>query len=227
MMKFGRILSLLVGLLWAAPAFPADVHALFNLQTRTIGPFPSDWFPVADRSQKTGRRVNLPLPNCFDRPSDCEDIEVINALDGFNVEPRLSIPFDGPIDVESVTSQTVFLIGLGSTRFPRQQDSRTIGINQVVWDPLTNTLHVESDELLDQHSRLALIITRGWRAWSGDPVEKTEAFQRFRHTVQGSYKQALLDAIQAARRVGVREGDIVAASVFTTQSVTAVLEKIR
>src|SRR5262249_14874729 len=36
-----------------------------------------------------------------------------------------------------------------------------------------------------------------------------------------------LDAIQAARRVGVREGDIVAASVFTTQSVTAVLEKIR
>src|SRR5262249_16829099 len=41
------------------------------------------------------------------------------------------------------------------------------------------------------------------------------------------YKRELLDAVHEARRLGVRERDIVTASVFTTQSATAVLEKIR
>jgi hypothetical protein len=27
-----------------------------------------------------------------------EDLEVINPLDGFNLQPRPSIPLDGPID---------------------------------------------------------------------------------------------------------------------------------
>lgn len=102
-----------------------------------------------------------------------------------------------------------------------------IGINQIVWDVLTNTLHVESDELLRQHTRYALIVTVGVRDLGGTPVEATEAFRRFRHEVRGAYRQALLDAIHAARRVGVNERDIVTASVFTTQSVTAILEKIR
>ena len=29
-----------------------------------------------------------------------------------------------------------------------------VGINQVVWDTFTTTLHVESDALLAQHTRL-------------------------------------------------------------------------
>ena len=58
-------------------------------------------------------------------------------------------------------------------------------------------------------------------------MRASEAFRRFRQIVRGEYKQALLDAIHAARRVGVREQDIAVASVFTTQSATAVLEKMR
>ena len=58
-------------------------------------------------------------------------------------------------------------------------------------------------------------------------MEASETFRRFRQTVRGEYKQALLKAIHAARRIGVRENEIVAASVFTTQSLTALLEKIR
>ena len=56
-----------------------------------------------------------------------------------------------------------------------------MGINQVVWDPATSTLHAKSDELLDQHTRYALIVTRGVRDETGKPVEASEAFQRFRH----------------------------------------------
>src|SRR4051794_28838184 len=57
--------------------------------------FPSDRFTVLDVTQETFRRVNLPNPACAERPSDCADIDVVNTLDGFNLQPRLSIPFDG------------------------------------------------------------------------------------------------------------------------------------
>src|SRR5919107_1845919 len=93
----------------------ADTRALFDLSTPQRGPFPNDRFTVADRSHKTGLRVSLPLPDCSKRPSDCDDIRVLNTLDGFNIQPRLSIPFDGEIDPATVDSSTVFLIRLGST----------------------------------------------------------------------------------------------------------------
>jgi dienelactone hydrolase len=243
------------------------VHALFDLVAPTGGPFPSNRFTVADESHNTGLRINLPLPDCAERTSDCTDLDVINTLDGFNLQPRLSIPFDGPIDVATATSESVFLISLGSTLADEDRDGddedrgggdgdchdrdrsgsdserdgedgdhdgrdgdrsgRIIGINQVVWDPLTNTLHVESDELLNQHTRYALIVTNGLRDLEGRRVKASDAFQRFRQEVRGNYKHALLDAVRAARHVGIRKRNIVAASVFTTQSVTAVFEKMR
>jgi hypothetical protein len=186
----------------------------------------------------------LPKPDCGTRPSDCADLDVINTLDRFNVQPRMSIPFDGAIAPSSVSSQTVFLVRLGSTRPDdhhgrphHHHDRRIIGINQIVWDVATNTLHAESDEILDQHTRYALIVTRGVRDTEGHRIDAPKAFRRFRHglnpgqtqhdPVTKEYRRALLDALAAARAVAVAEKDIAAASVFTTQSVTAVLEKIR
>jgi hypothetical protein len=204
------------------------VRALFDLDHPDTGPFPSDAFTVPDPAHNTGRRVNLPYPDCTTQLSDCEDLNVINTLDGFGLQPRISIPFDGAIDPNTVTSETVFLISLGST-LGRKEDGkdRVVGINQIVWDTFTNTLHVESDELLAQHTRYALIVTNGLRDVGGRPVEGTWSFRRFRQTVRGGYKQALLDAIHAARHVGVRERDIGVASLFTTQSAIALLEKMR
>jgi hypothetical protein len=153
---------------------------------------------------------------------------VINRLDGFGLQTRISIPFDGPIDVNTATTGTVFLINLGSTLDRGDHWSGTVvAINQIVWDVFTETLHVESDEVLAQHTRYALIVTNGVRDTSGRPVEAADDFRRFRHTVREEYKQALLEAIYAARHLGVTEPDIVVASVFTTQSATAVLEKMR
>lgn len=203
------------------------VHALFDLGTPEGEPFPSDRFTTPDPDQNTGLRVDLPLPDCAERPSDCEDLRVLNQLDGFNMQPRLSIPFDGPIDPATVTSETIFLLSLGDTLDPLDRGGRRVGINQVIWDPSTNTLHARSDESLEQHTRYALVVTRGLRDASGAPVEASEAFRRFRHTVRGRYKQDLLEAIQAARRFEVREDDIAAASVFTTQSFSHIIERMR
>jgi hypothetical protein len=213
-----------------------STFAAFDLDARESGPFPSDRFTVADSSQLTGRRVNLPLPDRATHPSDYDDVSVINTLDGFNVQPRLSIPFSGPIDVTTVNSGTVFLIKLDDPTAPLEGGGQIVGINQVVWDVATSTLHVESDELLEQHTRYALIVTRGLRDADGLPVEPSEQFARFRHDLNfgqahdpalQEYRKDLLDALQAARRAGFAEKDIAAASVFTTMSTTAVLEKIR
>jgi hypothetical protein len=205
---------------------------VFELSTPAAGPFPSDWFTVPDARQETRRQVNLPLPKCAVRPSDCDDLNVINTLDGFSADPRLSIPFDGPIDVTMVTSETVFLVRLGSMLCDGDDacdddgddGGHVIGINQVVWDLATNVLHVKSNEFLDQHTRYGLIVTNQLRDGQGRP-EASQTFRCFRQTVRGEYKQALLEAIHAARRIEVRENEIVAASVFTAQSLTAILEK--
>ena len=229
---------LLVAPAWlVAPAKEAGgIHALFELDTPTGSPYPSNRFTVADLSQNTGLRVNLPKPDCLARPTDCEDLDVINTLDGFNLLPRLSIPFDGPIDLATATSESVFLVSLGSTLSGGDAEGLIVGINRIVWDPASNTLHAESDELLDQHTRYALIATNRLRDPDGSPVEASEAFRRFRNDLNFGqtddpglkhYRKALLDALRAARAAGVQESDIVSASVFTTQSATAMLEKIR
>ena len=203
---------------------PTGVHALFDLATTSGGPFPTDRFTLPDPSQNTGLRVALPRVGCSERPSDCADVDTLNTLDGFNLQPRLSIPFSGPIDVDSVTSDTVFLVG------PDGQ----VGINQVVWDPETNTLHVESEDLLEQHTRYVLIVMRGVRDAAGEPLEASGRFQAFRHSRREyddpaitRYRAALLEGLVAAEEAGIDLNHVAVASVFTTQSVTAILEKVR
>ena len=55
--------------------------------------FPSDTLTVPDAGQITGKRLNLPLPDCDARRSDCEDVRLLNQLDGFDLDPRVAIGF--------------------------------------------------------------------------------------------------------------------------------------
>src|SRR5262249_46636650 len=222
-----RIVAIAATVLILVPGLAsAAVEALFDLSSTTSSPFPSDRFTVDDHDQKTGVRVNLPKPNCAVRPSDCADIDVINTLDGFNLQPRLSIPFSGPIDVSTVSSRTVFLL-----RLDHGHHSDPVGINQIVWDPATKTLHAESDELLDQHTRYLLVVTDGVRDTDGHRV-KGQALGDFIHGEKrghdfgslGDYRRDLREALE---NVEIRGQHVVAASVFSTLSATAVLEKIR
>jgi hypothetical protein len=221
------VLGVVLVLAAALPASAASVHAVFDLSSPSGIPFPTDLFTVDDPSHNTGVRVSLSKPDCAVRPSDCADIDVLNTLDGFNLQPRLSIPFSGAIDVATVNSGNVFLLSRGDTL--GGGGGQVIGINQVVWDPATFTLHAESDELLDQHTRYALIVTNGIRDTSGQPVDPSPFRQalNFGHTNDArikAYRKSLLDAIEAS---GVDPDSVVVASLFTTQSATAVLEKIR
>jgi hypothetical protein len=215
-----------------------EVVALFNLDSPAGGPFPSDGFTARDDTQNTGLRVSLPEPDPA-YVSDSEDVDVINELDGFNLQPRLSIPFSGAINPYTVTSETVFLVRLGSTL---PDDDRTswgtlVGIDQVVWDPSTETLHVESDQLLDQHTRYALVVTKRVRGEDGKNIKAAKEFLRFvdddvtestGDSNRDAYRAVLRGALTQLDTYGiVPKGQVVAASVFTTQSATSLLEKIR
>jgi hypothetical protein len=183
-------------------------------------PFPSNLYTTPDATQLTGLRVDLPKPDCAARPSDCADIDVLNTLDGFNVQPRLSMPFDGPIDVSTVSSDTVFLA---------DASGRRVGVNQVVWQPAATTLHAESDELLRQGTTYLLVVTDGVKAGDGSELD-ADSFLRdlnFGQTKDPAAKDYRKRLQKALHWSGVPRGHIVAASLFTTQSITAISEKIR
>jgi hypothetical protein len=240
-----RTLVVLVAIVLLTPALAlAETHPLFNLQSTTQSPFPSDRFTAFDSQQLTGLRVNVPLPNCATNPSDCADLTLVNQLDGFNLQPRLSIPFDGAIDVSTVNSNTVFLLQLPGRGLVEADgdisNPHMIGINQIVWDPASLTLFAESNDHLDEDSNYLLIVTNGVHDASGNPIAAGSAFAQFIHGdggVDGKNADRLLKDYQAAlkhsldndvlKNIGISSGNVAAASIFTTESSTATLRSIR
>jgi hypothetical protein len=241
----GRAIIFLVAAALLTPALAlAETHPLFNLQSTTQSPFPSDRFTAFDSQQLTGLRVNVPLPNCGTNPSDCADLTLVNQLDGFNLQPRLSIPFDGAIDPNTVNSQTVFLLQLPGTGLVEAEGAianpHVIGINQIVWDSASLTLFAESNDHLDEDSNYLLIVTTGVHDASGNPIAAGSAFAQFIHGdggVDGKNADRLLKGYQAAlkhsldndvlKSIGISRDSVVAASIFTTESATATLRSIR
>ena len=218
------LLALLALLALPSLAHAAGVQTAYDLARPSGSPFPSDRFTSTDPSQLTGLRVDLPKPNCAVRPSDCADIDVLNTLDGFNLQPRISIPFTGGIDVASVSSANVFLV--------RLSDGAVTGINQIVWEPAVNTLHVESDALLDQSTRYLLVATNGIEDAAGDPVEASSFLRDLNYgqakdRADKAYRKDLIEALNHSLPAGVAKGDVAAASLFSTQSATTLLEQVR
>ena len=238
-------------------ARPEDgVHPRFGLATPSDGPFPSDRFTVADETQNTCERVDLPIPaDCVANSSTCIETGFINQLDGFNTRPRISIPFNGAIDPNTV-KENIFLVSLGDSMIdgapgclkarvesddeasvPRADAGWKVSIDQAVWDPLTHTLHVEAAETLEQHTRYVVFVTRGVKDTTGGPIETPKAFKKAIgddeeedtpvDSTIASYEATLRRAVDQAHFFGVKRHDIAVASVFTTLSVTAAAEKIR
>src|SRR5437763_15139501 len=79
--------------------------------------FPDNAFTVADKTQLTGRRINfrqgvdypkvggVVQPSCTDADySICDAFAELNKLDGFDLQPRVIVPFTGAIDLGSVNT---------------------------------------------------------------------------------------------------------------------------
>lgn len=223
------VLTTLSPLVVQADSPSSGVRVKFETGDLAGSPFPSDRYTQRDWGNRSYRRVNLPTPDCAVRVSDCEDIAVINGLDGFSTQPRITVPFTGAIDVNSVTSDTVYLLNLGDVLTARGFGQK-VGINQRLWDPATNTLVFEPDELLAEHSRYVLIVTSGVRDASGKPIKRAhlddddsdEGARSLRSQGSDEYRRELRDASRLHRGAG----RVTAATVFTTQTATSDLANI-
>ena len=217
------------------------VHALFDLSSATASPFPSDRFTVADPDQTTGRRVALPMPaDCVANRSDCQELAVINQLDGFHQHPRVSIPFDGDIDPATARGN-IFLVELPEGVSDPSTGASCENDQEVVEDGATVGGHDwhQPGRLGSGNSHPPRAGRRGAararplraRRHARRPGQQRQAGWREprirllspRPCAAGDaesawYRRQLLRAGWAARRVGVRKRDIAALSVFHTQS---------
>ena len=181
-------------------------------------PFPTNLDTKIDLTQLTGLRVALPKPDCATHPSDCSDIDVLNTLDGFNVDARVSIPFSGPIDLSTVTPDTVFLVD------PHGQ--RT-SLDRLVWTAATNTLHGVPHTYLAQHTPYVLVVTDGVKAADGQRSTRRASAEPADRHAHGSASALPARPARCAALVARLAGHIADASLFTTQSITSLLEKVR
>lgn len=218
-----------------APRPPAVVEPRFDLDTPSGGPFPSDRLTVPDVLQRTGLRVGFPLPNCAVARSDCDDVRLLNELDGFDLAPRVAVPFSGPIDPSTVTARSVFLVRLA----PGPPEATAV--ERLVYDATSHTLYARPEAILEPETRYGLVVTRGVRDASGRPLQVSGAFHRLvREGREGAccccgggppgargYRQGLVQLMAALARRGIRSEDVAVASVFTTGSVTGFLEAAR
>jgi hypothetical protein len=128
--------------------------------------FPDNAFTVADRSQVTGRRINfrqgidypkvggVVQPSCTSADySICDAFAELNKLDGFDLQPRVLVPFTGPIDLGSVSASN-FFISTDTGDF-------VSGLRQLTFDPATNTLAGISDGFLSEGTFYRIRVTNG------------------------------------------------------------------
>jgi hypothetical protein len=72
-------------------------------------------------------------------------------MDGFNLPPRLSVPFSGPINPSTVNSNTLFLVCLGSAVLDQDYMPQGNGKKKKVkkWTP--TIFEVKKWEKVDTH----------------------------------------------------------------------------
>ena len=204
----------------------SDVSVQLSTSSVDATPFPSDRFTVSDTTQYTARRIALPLPDCSVRVSDCADLSLINTLDGFNTQPRISIPFTGDIDPATITTDTVYLLQVGDAQTGAARGQR-VGINQATWDSATKTIFVESDQLLAEHARYLLVVTDGIRDLQGRRLSRGAWHNAATGKASGPDGTAYATALAEAMNVVPPGENLIAASLFTTRSSTIELTRIQ
>src|SRR2546428_4560364 len=195
-----------LGFLWyPAPAL-AGVAAMYAMLTGFSGSarstvavmhgpsygsriFPDNAFTVADASQLTGRRINfhegidypniggVVQPSCTNADySICDAFAQLNKLDGFDLQPRVLVPFTGAINLGSVNASDFFI----ST----DKGGFVSGLRQLTFDPATNTLAGISDAFLSENTSYRIHVTNGILDTTGQPIRSFARRCRVRFTTR-------------------------------------------
>src|SRR5208337_3678125 len=100
------VLTLFVRTLLAAGA-----TVLFDPATPDTGPFPTDFLTLPDPIQKSGLRVDIPVPDCAAQYTSCQEAALADQLDGFSIRARVRVRFSGPVNTATLPAG-VFLVAL-------------------------------------------------------------------------------------------------------------------
>ncbi|HET8579096.1 MAG TPA: hypothetical protein VFO18_18520, partial [Methylomirabilota bacterium] len=157
---------------------------------------------------------------CAPAPAGCDEIRLLNQLDGFSVNPRVAIRFSAPISIDSVTRASAFILPLWTEPLPSP-----VALGQLVWDPESATLYARPERALLQARRYAVVVTTRVLDPDGRPLKPAPGSGLVSEASYGASVETLV--FQQLKALGVSRAELAAAAVFTTQSVTADLEQIR
>ncbi|MEA2655110.1 MAG: hypothetical protein QOI23_475 [Chloroflexota bacterium] len=201
--------SLLVATFVLAALIPITASAAASVKVLTGSTpdtriMPSNTYTIADAAQLTGLRVNLPVPTCGSTNSSiCDDLTLLNLQDGFDLRPRITVPFSGAIDITTVNAATFYLTGPTGFRTP---------ITQLVWSPSTNVLAGEPSDFLSEAIAYSVVVTSGIKDTSGRSVIAcngacTSTFTTETATPELAKLRAALDSGSAYSAAGITTAD--------------------
>jgi hypothetical protein len=164
--------------------------------------------------------VALVQPDCGVDPAGCDEIRLVNQLDGWSVNPRLAMRFSGPVALDSFTKASAFILPLMPEPLPSP-----IGLAQLVWDAASHTLYAHPARALLQARRYALVLTTRVLDDAGQPLAPALNAPIVAEAAYGISAQGVV--FQRLKPLGITRREVAAVTVFTTQSVTAGLEQMR
>ena len=185
----------------ASAAAPVRVLTGATPETRMM---PSNVFTTADANQLTARRINLPVPACdAAHQSICDDITLLNLEDGFDLRPRVTVPFTGAINPSTVNGSDFYVTGPNGFRTP---------IVQLVWDPVANVLAGEPSDFLTEATSYTVKVTGGIQDTAGHPVAAcggvcASTFTTETATPELQKLRQALDSGAADQAAGIASGD--------------------
>ncbi len=194
---------------------------LFQPWSSSVGPYPTNALTIQSASQATGLQVSLPLPagcTILSTSNQCINAQLLNQLDGFSVNPRITVCFSGPVDETTLRK--------GISIVPADRIAPAIGINQVIFDPAGLCAYAKPDQVLDQQTRYLLIVTSGVADADGKGVKPDKNYSDCVKPANSEYCQDLSRAIDTFfGKSHVNKNDVISASLFTTMSATHWLEQ--
>ena len=191
----------------ALAAVPATAGAVKVKRGHRLGAriFPSNAFSVKDSRQLTGRRVrfrrgrDFPVVGgkhrrrCTKRTySICDAFRELNRLDGFDIQPRVQIPFTGAIKLDTVTDDDLFIADAAG--------KPVTGLRQLTFDPQTHILAGIALRQLEESTTYSVRVTKGIQDAKGRPVRTCKGTCKARFTTRtaSSILVKLREALDAA-----------------------------
>jgi hypothetical protein len=129
--------------------------------------FPDNFFTVPDSTQVSGLRVNfrqgIDYAACDSTNySVCDTFAMLNNLDGFDLQPRVTVPLNGAVKLSSVDDSNFYITDTSGVFVS--------GLRQLVFDPASNTLSGISDRFLTEDTAFRVVVTSGIQDSSGSPI---------------------------------------------------------